>query len=145
MEAGLQNDLNGLIRKLRGIEGVVTKDVKDDLRQAGSVIVSAIQGRAPIGTRSRTRKGVVFKPGNLRKSIRVLPLRRTKNAVVLGPISRGRAPDGFYARFLEFGTKNMAAQPFIAPAVDASLPQAQRFALELLKRRVEKYAQQNSV
>lgn len=145
MEAGLQSDLNGLIRKLQGIEAAVKKDIKGDLKEASSAIVAAIKERAPIGTRKHGRKGVVYLPGNLRKSIQVLPLRRTKNAVIIGPRARGGTPDGFYARFLEFGTQKMTARPFIEPAVDASLPIAQKFALELLRRRVERYAQQNAV
>ena len=77
MEAGLQSDLNGLIRKLQGIEAAVKKDIKGDLKEASSVIVSAIKERAPMGTRRLGRKGVVYLPGNLRKSIQTLPLRRT--------------------------------------------------------------------
>lgn len=145
MEAGLQSDLNGLIRKLQGIEAAIKKDIKGDLKEASTIIISAIKGRAPMGTRRHGRKGVVYLPGNLRKSIQALPLRRTKNAVIIGPRARGGTPDGFYARFLEFGTQKMTARPFIEPAVDASLPIAQKFALELLRRRVERYAQQNAV
>ena len=145
MEAGLQSDLNGLIRKLQGIEAAVKKDIKGDLKEASTIIVTAIKVRAPIGSKAHKRKGVVYLPGNLRKSIQVLPLRRTKNAVVVGPRARGGTPDGFYARFLEFGTSKMTARPFVEPAVNESLPIAQSFALELLKRRVERYAQQNAV
>jgi HK97 gp10 family phage protein len=130
MEAGLQSDLNGLIRKLQGIEAAVKKDIKGDLKEASTIIVSAIKGRAPIGTRPHGRKGTVYLPGNLRKSVQALPLRRTRNAVVVGPRARGGTPDGFYARFLEFGTRKMTARPFIEPAVNQSLPIAQSFALE---------------
>jgi hypothetical protein len=39
----------------------------------------------------------------------------------------------------------MSAKPFIGPAVDASFPIAERFALELIKRRVDSYANKNAV
>jgi HK97 gp10 family phage protein len=140
-----QQELNDLIMKLRRIEGVVTKDVKNDLKEAAAPIISSIKGRAPVGTRNHTRKGIVYKPGNLRKSIQALPLRRTKNSVIIGPRARGGSPDGYYAPFLEFGTQFMSAKPFIGPAVDASFPIAERFALELIKRRVDSYANKNAV
>lgn len=140
-----QAEINEIIRKLQRIEPAIRKDIKSDLRLPAAQIIAAIKGRAPVGKKTHKRGSIVYKPGNLRRSIQILPLRRTKNAVIVGPKARGKTPDGFYARFLEFGTVKMAAQPFIEPAVNSSLPGAERFALELLKRRVERYANQNSV
>lgn len=140
-----QAEINEIIRKLQRIEPAIRKDIKSDLKLAAAPIISAIKAKAPVGKRIHKRGSIVYKPGNLRKSIQTLPLRRTKNAVIIGPRARGGTPDGYYARFLEFGTVKMVAKPFIEPAVNVSLPGAERFALELLKRRVERYANQNSV
>ena len=42
---------------------------------------------------------------------------RDQFEVLIGP-SRGGSPDGFHAHFVELGTVNMPAQPFIRPAFD---------------------------
>jgi HK97 gp10 family phage protein len=141
----INSDLNALIKKLQRIEAAMQKDIKGDLKKAGQIIVKAIRDNAPLGSRIHKRKDIVYRPGNLRKSIQTLPLRRTRNAVIIGPRAKGGLPDGYYARFLEFGTAKMSARPFIDPAVNASLPAAEKFALELLKRRIETYEKQNAV
>ena len=140
-----KQEINEIIKKLQRIEPAIRKDIKSDLREAAAPIIAAIKGRAPVGNKIHKRGSVVYRPGNLRKSIQVLPLRRTRNAVLVGPRARGGTPDGYYARFLEFGTVKMAARPFIDPAVEVSFPIAERFILELLKRRVERYENQNAV
>lgn len=140
-----QAEINEAITKLRRIEPAITRQIKSDLREAAGPIVASIKGRAPISGRPHKNGSVTYQPGNLRKSIQVLPFRRTRNAVIVGPRARGGSPDGFYAKFLEFGTRKMAAKPFVDPAVQSSLPIAERFALELLKRRLDDYANKNSV
>jgi HK97 gp10 family phage protein len=140
-----QEELNTLIRKLRKIEPTVTRQIKGDLRQAAQPIIVAIKAKAPVGTRTHKRGAIVYKPGNLRKSIKVLPLRRTRNAVIVGPQARGGTPDGYYARFIEFGTRKLSARPFVDPAVQVSFPTAEIIALELLKNRIEAYEKQNAV
>lgn len=53
---------------------------------------------------------------------------------------KGRGGDTFYWRFLEFGTQNMPAQPFMRPAIDENQQAAiDRFA-EIMKRNIEKEA-----
>ena len=140
-----QQEINELIKKLQRIEPSIRKDIKRDLREAAAPIIAAIRGRAPISDRAHRRGSIVYRPGNVRRSIQVLPLRRTRNAVLVGPRARGGTPDGYYARFLEFGTVKMSARPFIDPAVQASFPIAERFILELLKRRISRYENQNAV
>lgn len=150
MEAGLQKDINALVGKLRKIDGVLTRDIKKDLRTAATPINAAIKAAAPVGKREhkRYRGGQVvatYKPGNLRKSFRILALRRTRRAVYIGPYSRGANPDGYYARFLEFGTSKMAARPFIENPVLATYQTAQKTLIILLKQRIAAYEKQNSV
>ena len=150
MDIEIQRQINIAIQKLQKIDGVLRRDIKGDLGKAGKIILTAIKSAAPKGekTHRRYKDGrvvAIYKPANLKRSIRQLPLRRAKSAVYLGPLSRGGVPDGFYARFIEGGTKYMTKKPFILPATEASFPSASRFALELLKRRVEKYANQVSV
>lgn len=142
-DARLQFDINTLIGKLRKMDGAIQRDVKSDLKNAAAIIVTAIKASSPVGKKAHKRRNLVYKPGNLRKSIRVLPLRRTRGAVVVGPLSRGGTTDGYYAHMVEFGTIKMAAKPFIESAVESSYPGALTYAVTLLKHRVEKYAQAN--
>ena len=72
MDAQLQAGINATIKKLDRIDPFVRKYIKQDLGEASNIITSAIKGRTPVGTRRHGR----FKPGNLKKSIRKLPLRK---------------------------------------------------------------------
>lgn len=141
MEAGLQADINATIRKLYRIEPHVRKYIKQDLGEASSILVSAIKGRTPVGTKAHKNR----RPGNLRRSIVRLPLRRAKSAVLVGPKTGRGNIDGFYAKFLEFGTKYIRPRKFIEQAEAVAGPIAQRFALKLLERRLESYKKANSV
>ena len=150
IDARIQAELNTVIAKLDRLGREVQTNVKGDLREAATIIVSSIKGAAPVGTAPHSRYSggkvvATYKPGNWRRSIQVLPLRRAKKAVLVGPKSRGGSVDGFYARFLEFGTKNIKALHFIEKASAASGEIAQRIALQLIKRRVEAYGQKNAV
>lgn len=145
MDAAMQKDINALISKLGRLEGVITKNIKADLRVAAAPLVTAIKAATPVSSKihKRYRKGAVvatYRPGNLRRSFRVLPLRRAKRSVVVGPIARGKMPDGFYARFIEFGTQNITARHFVRRATDAALPGAQKIIINLLKERIENFA-----
>ncbi len=141
MDAQLQAELNTAVAKLNRIGDEVKRGVKKDLQEAASVIVSASKGAAPMGekTHSRYSNGkvvAVYRPGNLKRSIRILPLIRARQSVLVGPLARGGNIDGFYARFLEFGTKHISPNRFMERAAAASGAIAQRIAVELLKRRV---------
>jgi len=59
--------------------------------------------------------------GELKVSIKHYPVREFRGAVwrVVAGISGGR---GFYARFVEFGTKNNRAEPFFFPIYRAFRP-----------------------
>ena len=76
--------------------------------------------RAPKGM---GRVAAKYVPGNLRRSFRILPLRRTRD-VIIGPkygkgggTFGGARADGYYAAFVEYGTVRMPARPFLRPSV----------------------------
>ena len=149
MNAQTQIELNAILRKVQGLGSDVQRGVKSDLKEAAGIIVSTEKGLTPVGTKQHARysggKAVaVYKPGNLRRSIQILPLRRGKSSVLVGPKTGRGSVDGFYARFLEFGTKYITPRRFIERAEQTAGPIAQRFALELIKRRVERYINANS-
>lgn len=59
-------------------------------------------------------------PGQLRDSVTMTVSAAPDHALAaIGP-----GPEGFYGRFLEFGTVRMAARPFMRPAFDGSAPRA---------------------
>lgn len=145
-----QAEVNAIITRLRKIQTGTQANIKNDLREGANFLASAIKGRTPVGSRIHKRykagrrraakgAGVVvatYRPGNLRKSFQVLPLRRTKSALYVGP-KYGRTPDGYYAHMVEFGTKYNPSQPFVGPTVASVGPVAQRFILNALQQRVK--------
>ncbi|WDU60953.1 HK97 gp10 family phage protein [Pseudomonas poae] len=74
----------------------------------------------------RTRKSAPIRSGKLQKHIVAKRLRQrdTPGAAVAGVSVRRpkNSPAPFYWRFLELGTSNMTAKPFIRPTWDRSLP-----------------------
>lgn len=142
-----QQEINNVITALRKIGAETRKGIRADISEGGKMLVAAIKQRAPVGTRTHSRYSAgkvvaTYKPGNLKKSIRILPLRRVKNAVIVGPITRGKTPDGYYGRFVEFGTVKMTEKPFVEPAVKAVSGAVQDRILKGLKNRIESYAKE---
>lgn len=109
------------------------KAVRGALREAAKIFVTSARSAAPIlkvPTKRRAvgtvRKNIVVrnsklarKAGNEGVFVGVRPLRgaRTKK---LGKAGANNPNDPFYWHFLEFGTKKMAARPFLRPAADKS-------------------------
>jgi len=68
----------------------------------------------------------VYEPGNLERSIGMLPLRRTAQVYVGPRFSKGKSSgvysgsrvDGYYAHFVEYGVPQRPATPFMRPAYD---------------------------
>lgn len=59
-------------------------------------------------------------PGALKASImaKLRPRRDPTYALIaIGPVKQGSTLDAFYARWVEFGTRYIAAQPFLRPAM----------------------------
>lgn len=99
------------------------KAAKDVFRYSTPKILAG-RLRAPKG---HGKKVATYAPGNLARSIRVLPLRRLRSGVIVGPkrsgrgsgtgVFVGRRVDGFYGHFMEFGTRSITTKrPYMAPA-----------------------------
>jgi hypothetical protein len=152
-----QAELNEVITRLKRLEPHVRKNGKADMLEAAQLIASAVKGAAPIGTvvhkryykRSGKKAGKGFgrvaqtyKPGNLKKSFRVLNFRRSEAAFVGARLGKS-LPDGYYSHMVEYDTAINAGRLFFQRAINASSGPALRFAVELIKRRVESYGVQN--
>lgn len=105
--------------ELEGIENLITEVEKlgakgarienEALREAGEVVKEAIKQEAPQRT------------GTLKKSIEVS---RVKNRNGTKYVEVGPGKEGWYGKFLEFGTVKMKAKPFMAPGYEKSKEKA---------------------
>lgn len=77
---------------------------------------------------------VLRKPGTLRKNITRQRVRLADGSVGVGILVKNKA---FYWRFIEYGTPNMVAVPFLRPAFDHNKEDA----VERFKERYREYLQ----
>jgi len=167
MDAQLQTELNALIKSLQGVSDAAKKDADRVLTEAAGPLRSVVQGKAPQSDRPHSRystpkaagklrapKGsgrivATYQPGNLKQSFSILAFRRARFAKFIGPkldkSRKGRQPDGYYAHNVEFGTVKQSAQHFVQAAVDAAGDTTLRFAAELMKRTIDRYAVRNGL
>lgn len=154
-DAKLQQEVNDLMRKLRKVSTAAKRDSQQAFRQAAPVLISAIQGRAPVSEAPHSRYSggriaATYHPGNLRRAFRALVFRRSA-AVFVGPKLdkagtggdfRGNRADAYYAHWVEFGAPaaGLPPRPFVKPAVDAAGGLTLRLATEFLKRKIESAA-----
>lgn len=156
MDAQLQADLNRVLAQLKKVEPFIRRSGKEDLREAAKILSTAVAIRTPVGTvthkRYARRKGkkagkgggnvlATYKPGNLRKSIRVLNFRRSSAAFVGAKL--GKTPDGYYAHMVERGTTTQPAQEFFKKAIASAGNATLNKAIQLLSRRIQSYGVNN--
>lgn len=155
-QTGTQAEVNDLIKKLYKVADRAKGLAKPALRRAAKPIISAAKSKiddskAPHHRYKDGQKIATYYPGNLRRSIAVLPLRRAKTAVLIGPrLSKagraggefkGNRVDGYYAHFVEFGTVGQSAEPYMRPAAESAGPVALSLAVKELKAEILKYSQ----
>lgn len=156
MDAQLQRDLNKVINNLKTLEPFIRRSGKEDLREAAKILATAVAIRTPIGAKPHkrypTRKGrkaakgsgnvlATYRPGNLRKSIRVLNFRRSSAAFVGAKL--GKNPDGYYAHMVERGTTTYEGRHFFEKAVAAVGGATLNKAIQLLSKRIQSYGVNN--
>jgi HK97 gp10 family phage protein len=138
--------------KVQGLEDLQRrlKSLSDDMQRnisraasnaAAQTVKKAAIARAPLGTEPHKVGSVVVAPGNLKRNIIVkrIPPRETKlTSEHVVTVRRKKGQDAFYARFLEFGTVKMPAQPFLRPALLTEKESAVDAMAERLRIRLEK-------
>lgn len=158
----MQAEVTALVKKLESVGEHGRKASRDAFRQAGGLLVSAIQGRAPVSDRPhyryapsgsrRAKKGsgkrlATYVPGNLKRSFKILTFRRSE-AVFVGPkLAKGNAvgrfvgarTDAYYAGMVEAGTRRMSGRYFVSQAEAAAGQQTLRAAAELLRREIDNH------
>jgi HK97 gp10 family phage protein len=122
---------------------VATKEGRNANRAAAGVIQKAFKEYAPY------RPGVQLKYwktkggsksrdyGDLRDNIRVRLAKARKENTITYNVTTGNA---FWGYFLEYGTVNMPAQPWMRPAFDAFVGRATQVQIDRLKVGVERAA-----
>lgn len=142
----------------RIVKDLSVKERQKILKQSAKILQKAAKANIPqsdeqhfrystnkISKSLKTPKGLgnvvaVYNPGNLRRSIRTLVFRRS-DSVFVGPklakkrsygVFRGGRVDGYYAHFLEFGTRHFSGIGYMRRAVDST-------ASKVLKDMVDKF------
>lgn len=87
--------------RLPGLSGAARKAVSDEVKRAALEIQAGAQQKAPVKT------------GTLRRSI---------SSQFPSDVSAVVGPSVEYGLYVEMGTRNMGARPFLRPAADAVLP-----------------------
>jgi len=98
-----------LEKRLKSLEPKVGKGiVRGALKDAAKPLLQEAKERVPV------------KSGDLKKSLRVRTMKRKKGryGVEMATKDGWFKGDQYYGAFLEFGTKNMPAKPFMRPAYD---------------------------
>ena len=165
MDAQTQRELNHLIKQLRKVSDTAKKQSQKAFKDAAGPLVAAIKARAPQSEKAHHRyktsklsksirapKGqgnivATYQPGNLQRSFKTLTFRQSAAVFVGAKLAKGNnngtfagaRTDGYYAHWVEFGApgQNIAASPFVRPAVDAAGDLVLRIASELLKKDIE--------
>jgi HK97 gp10 family phage protein len=102
------------------------------VRAGANLVKKEIKARAPVGAEATKNNR---KYGHLRDNI-IVAMDKTRSAVTYS-VGVGRA---FWGRFLEFGTRFMAARPFMRPAFEASRDAAVRKMGDILGKGIEREA-----
>lgn len=135
--------VEGLAEALRFMDELPVKVekniVRGMIRAAAAPVAEDAQRRAPRLRIPDPRRVI----GALAISVRVMST-AVKNGVVKGGVVAGTRArnlksklDAFYARFVEYGTAKMTAQPYLRPAIDAKTPAAVDAAAAYVRGRVE--------
>jgi len=147
--ADWQKQVNEAVKTLEKLTYNFEREQRKILEYAAIPMVDAMKRGAPIGTkihyrypksrggrvaRGEGQKIATYKPGNLRNSFRVLDLKRTRDVIVGAKLSKSNArgvfgltrSDAYYLHYVEYGTRNMAAKPFVRPAIVSASPQVIR-------------------
>jgi HK97 gp10 family phage protein len=140
-------ELTVKIEGLKGVEDalndagpkIAKRAMKKALTAGGAVFLTRAKARAPILQRATPQR----RPGELRDAITEIVRLRANQESGLSRIglkrdpSKGAQQPAVYGLFVEFGTKNMTAQPYMRPAYDSARAEAERVFTEEIKRGVE--------
>lgn len=105
------------------------KVIRQALRAGARVILPEAKANAPVG-----------ETGNLKDSIRVWALKRSRRriGVKVGSSTHAYKGDQFYGAFIEFGTSKMEPRPWLAPAIESKKGEAARVVDQTLEAGIKR-------
>lgn len=115
--------------KLEGMENLLNEI--DKLGQKGSRIENTALKEAGNIVKESIAKEVPVRTGKLKENITVSNV-KSKDGVKKVEVGPGK--DEYYAAFLEFGTTNMDANPFISRGYENSKEEAEKVIVEEIKK-----------
>lgn len=174
MSANVSVSLSGVPELMAAIKNALQnhkpQEVRKALRPAGQMIVAEAKRNAPVSKRPHTfttaaGEKVTIQPGNLQRSIQILPVfRKLPYMVYVGPkVARRNAAkasvNAYYAHFVEYGTAahnvgykgkyveakggqhpGSTMKPYMRPALDSVGNQAVQRAMEDIAKLIESKA-----
>lgn len=115
------------------------------LRNQMKPIQNAVKAKAPKHNKVviRTNKSgqkFTYEVGNLSKSISIITQKRTKEPIVfvMPKIGKRAKNDGYYARFVIYGTKDIAPNNFVHDAANPMLNSVNKTATTELKKYIDR-------
>ena len=122
-------ELGSLMEQLDALGQGLADEATRPAAQAGAqVFYDMVKAKAPVSTKEHSTKGKkqTYYPGNLRNAVyQVFSKSKSSPSHVFYDISVNKKK-AFYWPFLEFGTKKMAARPFLRPSFYAAEQAAQQ-------------------
>lgn len=136
---------------------------KEILKKAAKPLIEEAVRRAPKSKKNRprsvyvgegtARRKIIFYPGNLKRSIRVLPFPKSKD-VFVGPKviwnpkasaygKNKKTVNAYYAHWIEYGNANHPAQPFMRPAYEMTKPMILSILTKEVRDTLNKWISQN--
>lgn len=117
-----------LAARVRNLPPSIRKKQMEKVFRAGSKqMLQMIKSKAPVAEKTIKRYSggkvaAIYQPGNLRDSIAYLPTKdNLKMYTRITPrVGKNRKNDGYYAHFLEGGTKKMAAKSWFLDAAQTA-------------------------
>ena len=98
-----QSDIRRALGHLKQMDGKIIGSLPAAAQAAGVILRQEVEQRAPVGSSGRLKASVGDRPGDRKP-------RSAEHLVYVG---------AFYSYFVEYGTRKMAAQPFVRPAADS--------------------------
>ncbi|MDR6216173.1 HK97-gp10 family putative phage morphogenesis protein [Paracidovorax wautersii] len=132
-------DFSRINARMDRVKDAAKKAARPAAQAGAQVFYDEVRQRAPVSDKPHSTKGKkqTFQPGNLRDRIYQAYMReQSGDGSARYRISWNRK-DAFYARFVEFGTSRMAAQPFLRPGYDAVRDAAVLAAKETMRERIK--------
>ncbi len=123
-----------LLRKLKAMDTKLAKKVtRQALRKSAKPMLAAAKSRAPVIT------------GGLRDSLKLRAGRRKKDRVSIAVVTAAGwfKGDQFYAAFVEVGTSQAPAHPYLRPAFDNTRSESLQIISSELASGIEKVAKES--